>query len=222
MLAMLAACGEDPSGDGGQNAGSGGAGPTQPDKTDPPTDPGDAGEQGSSGGSGITHDEPAGEILKEILDALNELDIDKPMSLPPAAVTGEDSGFIIGLPTAKFNDLVLSASQTTAAIGTFAHQIIIIKAKDDASANEIKNIVSGAGGYDSQKWVCVFPDRSIVAQSGRYLMVAAARNPVIDALQDIFKDIFGDVSDVVTFWEHEGGDDAGGGLGGGMLLPPAP
>ena len=95
-----------------------------------------------------------------------------------------------------------------AAIGSQAHQIVLIRAKDGSSAGDVKKIiagrVSGKDGYDSQKWICVWPEISIVVESGSYVLLAASRKDIVDAVLEVFKEMAGSVGDVDVFYEHIG------------------
>ena len=117
------------------------------------------------------------------------------------AVTADNSQNAIGLSEADFGKYVTAAADTMAAIGTFAHQIIIIQGVDAAAATQIKKIVSGTGGYDPKKWVCVYPEKAIAIEAGNYVMIVAAKNAVADAAVDIFKATAGNAGDANVFWD---------------------
>jgi len=181
---------------------------------------------GSEGGSNISNgnqsnlaDSPD-DILNQILDALNNEGINMPMALPPQYIEGDISQNAIGLSEADYIRLVVSAYSSQAAIGTFAHQIILIQAKDAAAAAEIKNLVSGKNGYDATKWICVMPQSVVAVDSGEYVMIVASRNEVVDAVLAAFITAAGTTGDVVKFFEFVD-DGSGNGLGGGMapMLP---
>ena len=160
---------------------------------------------GGSGNSNLTG--TALEVLSKLDEDLQQTGIEMPMTLPPMEVSPEMSQNDIGLSTADFNRLVTSASSSLAAIGTFAHQIVIIQANNASAATEVKNLISGSGGYDSQKWICVWPEKVIVVESGPYVLLAAARADVVDAAVEAFRSEAGNIGTVVTFFEHEGGGD---------------
>jgi len=158
----------------------------------------------------------ADEVLEQILADLQESGVHMPMALPPTTVVGELSQNEIGLSTEDFDKLVDSAFSSMAAIATFAHQIIIIKATDAAAAAEIMKLVSGENGYDAHKWICVWPDSAVVIGSGEYVMIAVSNNEVVDAALAAFEAAAGNVSEPVRFFEHidNGSDiDVGGGMG---------
>jgi len=162
----------------------------------------------------------AEDILNQILDAMNDAGIRMPIALPPLAVAGDLSQNAIGLSEADFDKLVVSAFYSQAAIATFAHQIIMIQAKDAAAAAMIKNLVSGKNGYDAMKWVCVIPQSVVAIDSGEYVMIVASHNDVVDAALEAFEAAAGKTGDSIKFFEHID-DGTGSEIGGGMapMLP---
>ena len=124
-----------------------------------------------------------------------------PMSFPPSEVTPDLSQNTIGLSEADFGRLVTSAAYNMAGIGTFAHQMIMIQAKDDKAAVEVKRIVSGDGGYDAAKWICVFPEKAIAVESGSYVLLVASYAEVADAAVENFRETAGSIGDVNVFYE---------------------
>jgi len=161
----------------------------------------------------------AEDVLNQILGALEDEGIQMPMPLPPTEVAGDMSQNAIGLSEDDFDRLVESAYYSQAAIATFAHQIVMIQAKDSAAAAEIKTLVSGANGYDAMKWICVIPDSAVVVTSGEYVMIVASQNSVVDAALEAFSAAAGTTGDVVRLFEHI--DDGTGDVNfGGMPLLP--
>jgi len=164
-----------------------------------------AGGSGTGGGStNLTGS--ALDVLNKLNEDLQQTGIQMPMTLPPTEVSSDMSQNDIGLSTADFNSLVASAASSLAAIGTFAHQIAIIQANDASAATQVKNLISGTGGYDAQKWICVWPEKVIVVESGAYILLAAAHADVVDAAVEAFKSEAGTIGTVVTIFEHDGSE----------------
>ena len=177
------------------DAGSGGSNTGGSDGSDK----GD-GNNGESAQPALPEQTPA-EILSRLVEDISSMGVDMPMSLPPTEVTADLSQNTVGLSEGDFNKLVASASYNMAAIGTFAHQIIVIKAKDASAATEVKKLVSGASGYDSKKWICVFPEKTIAVESGSYVLIVASYKAVVEAGIEAFKEITGSIGSVNTIWE---------------------
>ena len=123
-------------------------------------------------------------------------------------VTADLAQNAIGLSEADFNSLVISASSSMAGIGSQAHQIILIQANDDNSAAEVKKLiagrVNGKSGYDSQKWICVWPQQSVAIESGSYVLLVASRNDIVDAALEVFRGMAGSCGNADVFFEHAG------------------
>ena len=144
-------------------------------------------------------------MLGKLVDDLGAAGVQMPMCMPPAAVTAEESQNTIGLSEADFNKYVAEAAQSFAAIGTFAHQIIMIKGVDESAAVQIKKLVSSDGGYDPKKWVCVYPEEAVAVDAGVYVLIAAAKRDVVDAAVDLFIGTAGSSGEAITFWNASAG-----------------
>lgn len=124
------------------------------------------------------------------------------------AVTADLAQNTTGLSEADFDSLVVAASSSMAGIGSQAHQIVLIQANDDSAADEVKRIiagrVSGKEGYDSQKWICVWPQQSVVIESGSYVLLIASRNDVVNAALEVFRGMAGGYGNADVFFEHAG------------------
>ncbi|MCL2367064.1 MAG: hypothetical protein FWC75_08515 [Oscillospiraceae bacterium] len=198
MIGLVTACGGSSTNSGSSNS-----------------DPGTA-----SGGSESTLSGTPIQILSDLVDALAAEGVEMPMALPASEITPENSQNAMGLSAANFDRLVVSAANSLAAIGTFAHQIIVIEGNDARAAAEIKRLITSDGGYDPQKWICVWPERAVAVDSGAYVLLVASYNAVVDAAIEYFKSASGATGTVVTFWEFAGEQPAAdGGIGGAMPLP---
>jgi len=166
-----------------------------------------------SGGGSTNLTGSAIDVLGKLDEDLKQTGIQMPMTLPPMEVQSDMAHNDVGLSSPDFDRLVTSAASSLAAIGTFAHQIVIIQANDASAASQIKNLISGTDGYDAQKWICVWPDKAVVVESGSYVLLAAAHTDVVDAAVEAFQNDAGSIGTVVTFYEHDGVHDApvGGG-----------
>jgi len=129
------------------------------------------------------------EALEALLDAMG-LDI---MSFPDP-VTAENVTGILGLSAADFEKYVIDATSSVAAIMTHAHQISAIQCNNPADAKTVKDLI--AKGFDSGRWICVFPEECFVVDVGSYVFLVAstAENAATakDALQTLAGDAAGD------------------------------
>jgi len=134
-------------------------------------------------------------------------------------ITADTSVGFIGFSADNYNKYVTAAFSSKAAIGAQAHEIILIQCKDNDSAKEVKKLIKRGpdpdqtdGGYDSMKWICVSPEKSVVVESGSYVLIAASTAAIVDSTIDVFKSTAGGVGEVDMFFEHTGESGEGGGL----------
>jgi hypothetical protein len=108
-----------------------------------------------------------------------------------------------------------SACESAAAITTFAQSTAVVKCKSVAAAAEVKKLV--AAGFDSHKWICVFPEQSVVVESGSYVLLAVGKAQATDALVEAFKAISeGNTGSPDVFFTSDGEPE--GATGGGDLV----
>ena len=127
------------------------------------------------------------EILTLLVDDLRNDGVHMPLTFPASIITADESQSIIGLSAENFDKYAVSASDSLAAISTLAHQMIVIEAKDEDAAEQIKNLMTSDGGYDVHKWTYVWPQRAAVVESGNYVMLVASYFDVVDAAIDCFE-----------------------------------
>ena len=169
--------------------------PSPPD-TSPDTNPEPDGNGSPAPGIAGTPED----ILAEFVDELRDAGAEMPMSMPPSAVSAEESQNAIGLSEADFELYVSAAAQSIAAIGTFAHQIVLYQAVDANAAGQIKRLVSESGGYNPQKWICVFPETVVVVDSGSYVLLVASYREVAEIALEVFEAKAGSTGEAITFW----------------------
>ena len=132
-------------------------------------------------------------------------------------VTAEKAQYVLGLTEAQFEQYVDSAYEAAAAISTFAQSNVVVKCKDIAAAAEVKKLI--AAGYDSHKWICVFPEQSVVVESGSYVLLSVGPAGLTDALVEAFRSISGDnIGTPDVFFTFADGGEIEGDEGGGLIL----
>ena len=123
----------------------------------------------------------------------------------------------LGLTDEQFAQFVESAYEAKAMITTMAQRTAVVKCKDAAAAVQVKELV--AEGFDSNQWICVFPDQSVVVESGSYVMLAVGTVETTNALAEAFKTLSGgNTGSPDVFFTFDG--EGGGGFGGGELILP--
>jgi len=125
-------------------------------------------------------------------------------------VTAENAQNALGLTEAQFTEYVESAYEAMAAINAIAQSNVLVKCKDIKNAAEVKRLI--ADGFNSQKWICVFPEKCAVVESGSYILLTVGAAETVDALVEAFKDLSGgNIGTPNVFYESDGGDIGGGG-----------
>jgi hypothetical protein len=150
---------------------------------------------GGDGGTADTITAPAAEVLETVLADAPE----QPASVLSAALTADQAEQMLGLTADEFGQYVAEASAAQPMIGSFAFEVAVVKANDPAAAATVKDLV--AQGFDSGKWICVFPEQSAVVVSGSYVLLAAAPAATVDAAVAAFSELAGGhVGAVDTFY----------------------
>ena len=159
------------------------------------------------------------ESLTAIMDKVRETvgeNVFVPMTFD-SPLSADNCVSMTGLTQQQFEQYVMDGYSVTAAIMTQAFEVTLIKCKDYASAAEVKKLIKD--GFDSNKWICVFPEQSFVVESGRFVLLGAVYNDVAETLQNSFAEQFTTkVGDVNKFYDQ---GEAGAGdmdIGGGLLI----
>ena len=188
-VALLAGCTD--------GVGSGAGGPAG----EAPGDPAGENPGGGNGGAADTLKGTTAEILQQILDGAAGGQLPASFSDP---VTAENAPAMLGLLP---DDFVSFAEEATGAIGaliTDAFQAALIKCNNADDALIVSAIIQS--GFDSGKWIEVFPERSLTMVSGSYVLLAVGSRTETEALAEAFKAVAGgNVSDPVVFYEGETG-----------------
>jgi hypothetical protein len=139
-------------------------------------------------------------VLEEILAGANDMlaDDDKLGMTFTDPVTADNSQGMLGLSAVDFDEYVVSAYTSNAAIISIAHEVALIECEDEDAAAKVKELV--AGGFDSLRWICVYPEHSLVISSGRYVMLAATRDSFSNAAVASFTAYMGGAGDPEVFY----------------------
>jgi len=144
---------------------------------------------------------------EEILAQLKEAAEDAlPMGLVDE-ITRDRAQFVLGLTEEQFDMYVDSAAESP---GINAQSTALVKCGDSAAA-KVKDLI--AEGYDPGKWICAFPQKCVVVESGSYVLLTANFAETADRLVEAFRTISdGNIGTPRVFYEsdHEGG---------GLILP---
>ncbi|MDR1512019.1 MAG: hypothetical protein LBS56_00845 [Propionibacteriaceae bacterium] len=123
------------------------------------------------------------EVLEQLIERAGEAEESPPAAVAPVA--SADAQQMLGLSSAEFDELVAEATAAQPLIGTFAHEVAVVKVKETAVAADVA--AKMAAGFDSAKWVCVVPDKSVILVSGSYILLAASQASTVDAFVAAFQ-----------------------------------
>ena len=141
------------------------------------------------------------EILASVISKADSM-LDGENKMPfsfASPVTEENVQGMLGLSSSQMSSYVSEAYVSVAAIGTFAHQVALIKCNDKAVAVTVKSAV--ASGFDSTKWICVFPEQSFVIDAGSYVLLVATTNLRAEKLREAFITMAGKTGSVNIFFK---------------------
>ena len=154
-------------------------------------------------------------ILQQVLDetaaALGEVDAMPSTLIDP--ITTENAPGILGLIPDDFTGYVDEATVALGALNVNAFQVAVVKCIDADSTQTINEQIKS--GFDSAKWICVFPEQSLTVVSGSYVLLAVGSKAQTEALAEAFSTIAVKASAPEIFYEGEtggGGEDFGGGM----------
>lgn len=123
-------------------------------------------------------------------------------ALMSSEVTSDNCVDLTGLTAEQFAANIESATASTAMINVNAHLVVVLKAKDAAAATTAKDLI--AKGFNSLRWICVTPDKSLVVESGSYILLVASNTEAADGIVKGFKALAGDnIGSVNTFFTAE-------------------
>jgi hypothetical protein len=155
----------------------------------------------SGGGAGETNlTGTAEEVLTKLTDDIAAAGVEGPKTIT-MPVTADIAQNMAGLSEESFGKLIASAATGQAAIGTFAHQLVVYEANSAKDAAEVKKLVTGDGGYDANKWICVAPDKAVAVESGNYVLLVASKNDYCDAAIAAFTEAAGTTGEPVVFYQ---------------------
>jgi len=151
------------------------------------------------------------ETMEELLETMG-LDIMKFTD----EVTAENVNGLLGLTSADFDKYVINATSSVAAIMTHAHLVAAIACHNPEDAKTVKDLI--AKGFDSARWICVFPEECFVVEVGSYVFLVASTGANAEVAKNAINTLAGDaVGEYNVFFT---GTAAGGGaLVGTPALP---
>lgn len=107
-------------------------------------------------------------------------------------ITAETCESYLGLTAQQFEDYVTEAFANSAAISSVASLTAVIQCKSADDAKTVKGLI--AAGFDTSRWVCVFPQQCFVVEFGEYVLLSAGTIEAAQALELAVADYAGDTA----------------------------
>jgi hypothetical protein len=174
-----------------------------------------AGPDEGSAGTPVQTDTLSGGTETILADLVTGANTDLPKTFEDA-VTADSAQGMIGLTADEFAKYVSEATVSTAAINAQAFEVALIKSTDADAASEVQKLV--AKGFDSGKWICVFPEQSLTSVSGSYVLLAVGGKAQTEALAASFNTLAAhNATPPDVFYEKPADSEQEGGVGGLIL-----
>ena len=167
----------------------------------------DEGAVNTQEGEATNESEPAEVLFTGTADELLQSIIsESDAKLPKVyidAITAENAPAALGLLADDFASFISEGAAATVESDAVAFQAAVVLCRYDEDAVMIDELIRE--GFDPGKWVYVFPDRSLTAVSGPYILLAAGSEAETQALADAFKNSLGNSTIINIFYEGETG-----------------
>ena len=151
--------------------------------------------------------EPAGELYKGTVTGLLQSVIDEAGAALPEVfiddITPENAPAILGMLSDDFASFIAEGAAATSESDEVAFQVALVLCRYTDDTEMVVGMIQE--GFDPGKWVYVFPDRSLTAVSGPYLMLAAGSEKETQALAAAFDKLSEDPAITTVFYEGETG-----------------
>ena len=99
------------------------------------------------------------------------------------ALTAENSEYYVGVPSSSYTEGLASDS----AIGSIAHSVCLLRAKDADAAAALANDVEAKA--NPAKWICVTAEKMIVKQKGDLVLLIMASSSNADIISANFDNL---------------------------------
>ena len=113
----------------------------------------------------------------------NVPDDKRPMMLGNTEITKENAKYYLGTSDIEFEEGLASESMT----GSIAHSVVLLRVKDNANIEEIKNKIKD--NIDPRKWICVEAEKICATSSGNVAFLVMSNAEMTDNVYNNFKKI---------------------------------
>lgn len=128
-------------------------------------------------------DKNVGGTLEEIMEKVY-VDIpeeERPMMLTNMEITSENVEMFLGTADIEYEEALASESAT----GSIAHSVVLIRVKDNANVEAIKEKIENS--VDPRKWICVEAEDVEVESKGNLIIVIMSSEATTEKIENSFK-----------------------------------
>lgn len=105
----------------------------------------------------------------------------RPMMLGNIEVTDENVAMYLGTEDIEFEEALASESMT----GSIAHSVVLIRVKDNANVEAIKEKIENSA--DTRKWICVEAEEKEVESKGNLIILIMSSESTTEKIENSFK-----------------------------------
>lgn len=106
---------------------------------------------------------------------------ERPMMLTNVPVTEENVEMYLGKANIEFEEALASESAT----GSIPHSVVLIRVKDNADIESIKEKIES--NVDPRKWICVEAEEVEVTSKGNLIILIMSSESNVDKIENSFK-----------------------------------
>ena len=123
--------------------------------------------------------------LTEIMDKLyvNIPEDERPMMLTNVEVTDENVEMYLGTSEIEFEEALASESAT----GSIAHSVVLVRVKDNADVEAIKDKIEAS--VNPRKWICVEAEEVEVESKGNLILLVMSSESATEKIEKSFSNL---------------------------------
>jgi len=121
------------------------------------------------------------EIMTKVYSTLKEEE--KPMMLMNTKITKENIEMYLGTTDIEYEEALASESAT----GSIAHSVVLIRTKDNANIELIKEKIEDS--VNPRKWICVEAEEVEVESNGNLILLVMSNETVADKITTQFENL---------------------------------
>ena len=121
------------------------------------------------------------EIMSKVYSTLGE--DETPMMLTNTEITKENIEMYLGTSDIEFEEALASESAT----GSIAHSVVLLRVKDNADVEAIKEKIED--NVNPRKWICVEAEEVEVESKGNLILLVMSNETATDKIVDQFNNL---------------------------------